>query len=68
MLSSQAAFTVWANLFFDTQPLRTRESLLIQGGSSGIGSFAIQAAPKHRRERGRDCGSQEKCAIVVTRR
>src|SRR6201994_2755425 len=40
----EAAFTVWANLFFDTQPLRTRESLLIQGGSSGIGSFAIQAA------------------------
>ena len=40
----EAAFTVWANLFFDTQALRTRESILIQGGSSGIGSFAIQAA------------------------
>src|ERR1700678_2388931 len=40
----EAAFTVWANLFSDTQALRTRESILIQGGSSGIGSFAIQAA------------------------
>src|ERR1700748_1511326 len=39
----EAAFTVWANLFFDTQALRTRESLLIQGGSSGIGSFSIHA-------------------------
>src|SRR5258708_6456791 len=25
----EAAFTVWANLFSDTQPLRTRESILI---------------------------------------
>lgn len=39
----EAAFTVWANLFH--QPLvRTGETLLIQGGTSGIGSFAIQAA------------------------
>lgn len=39
----EAAFTVWANLFH--QPLvKTGESLLIQGGTSGIGSFAIQAA------------------------
>lgn len=39
----EAAFTVWANLF-DTQILRPMDSLLVQGGSSGIGSFAIQAA------------------------
>lgn len=39
----EAAFTVWANLFHE--PLvRAGESLLIQGGTSGIGSFAIQAA------------------------
>ncbi len=39
----EAAFTVWANLF-DTQMLGAKESLLVQGGSSGIGTFAIQAA------------------------
>lgn len=39
----EAAFTVWANLFH--QPLvHSAETLLIQGGSSGIGTFAIQAA------------------------
>jgi putative PIG3 family NAD(P)H quinone oxidoreductase len=58
----EAAFTVWANLFFDTQPLRTRESLLIQGGSSGIGSFAIQAARSVGARVVATAGSQEKCA------
>ncbi len=39
----EAAFTVWANLFH--QPLvLPGETLLIQGGTSGIGRFAIQAA------------------------
>ena len=39
----EATFTVWANLFH--QPLvQTGETLLVQGGTSGIGSFAIQAA------------------------
>lgn len=58
----EAAFTVWANLFFDTQPLRTRESLLIQGGSSGIGSFAIQAARSVGARVVTTAGSAEKCA------
>jgi NADPH2:quinone reductase len=40
-------FTVWANLFAK-ETLRPGESLLIQGGSSGIGVTAIQLA----RERG----------------
>jgi NADPH:quinone reductase len=39
----EATFTVWANLFH--QPLVSRgETLLIQGGTSGIGVLAIQAA------------------------
>ena len=39
----EAAFTVWANLFH--QPLvQPGEILLVQAGTSGIGSFAIQAA------------------------
>jgi NADPH2:quinone reductase len=58
----EAAFTVWANLFFDTQMLRTRESLLIQGGSSGIGSFAIQAARHIGARVVTTTGSAEKCA------
>lgn len=58
----EAAFTVWANLFSDTQPLRTRESLLIQGGSSGIGSFAIQAARHVGARVVTTAGSAEKCA------
>ena len=58
----EAAFTVWANLFSDTQPLRTRESLLIQGGSSGIGSFAIQAARNVGARVVATAGSAEKCA------
>jgi NADPH:quinone reductase len=58
----EAAFTVWANLFFDTQMLRTRELLLIQGGSSGIGSFAIQAARHIGARVVTTAGSAEKCA------
>ena len=38
----EATFTVWANLFH--QPLvNAGETLLVQGGTSGIGTFAIQA-------------------------
>ena len=39
----EAAFTVWANLFHEPLIL-PGETLLIQGGTSGIGTFAIQAA------------------------
>jgi NADPH:quinone reductase len=57
----EAAFTVWANLFSDTQPLRARESLLVQGGSSGVGSFAIQAARQVGARVVATAGSTEKC-------
>ena len=56
----EAAFTVWANLF-DTQMLRARDSFLVQGGSSGIGSFAIQAAKFMGARVVTTAGSQEKC-------
>ncbi len=56
----EAAFTVWANLF-DTQMLRARDSFLIQGGSSGIGSFAIQAARFMGARVVTTAGSAEKC-------
>jgi NADPH2:quinone reductase len=58
----EAAFTVWANLF-DTQMLRARETLLVQGGSSGIGSFAIQAARFMGARVVATAGSAEKCAF-----
>jgi len=58
----EAAFTVWANLFADTVPLRAPETLLIQGGASGIGSFAIQAARSVGARVVATAGSAEKCA------
>jgi NADPH2:quinone reductase len=58
----EAAFTVWANLF-DTQMLRARETFLVQGGSSGIGSFAIQAARFMGARVVATAGSAEKCAF-----
>ncbi|MEG8099372.1 NAD(P)H-quinone oxidoreductase [Candidatus Liberibacter brunswickensis] len=39
----EAFFTVWANLF-QTAKLRSRQTILIHGGSSGIGTTAIQLA------------------------
>ncbi len=54
-------FTVWTNVF-DRGRLRASESILVHGGSSGIGTTAIQLA----RARGaRVCataGSADKCA------
>ncbi|HLU99588.1 MAG TPA: NAD(P)H-quinone oxidoreductase [Thermobifida alba] len=39
----EVACTVWANVFL-TAGLRAGEALLVHGGASGIGTFAIQAA------------------------
>ncbi len=61
----EAAFTVWANLF-DTQILRPVDSLLVQGGSSGIGSFAIQAARFFGSRVITTAGSKEKCDFCLS--
>ena len=57
-------FTVWSNVF-DRARLQSGETLLVQGGSSGIGVTAIQLA----RARGATvivtAGSDEKCAACV---
>ncbi|MFT7324853.1 MAG: NADPH2:quinone reductase [Rhodoferax sp.] len=57
-------FTVWSNVF-DRAQLQSGETLLIQGGSSGIGVTAIQLA----RARGAQvivtAGSDEKCAACL---
>jgi NADPH2:quinone reductase len=58
----EAAFTVWANVFH--LPLvHARETLLIQGGTSGIGTFAIQAAHALDVRVAATAGSESKLAL-----
>lgn len=61
----EAAFTAWTNIM-DTGRLALRETLLVHGGTSGIGSLAIQmfAARGHRIFT--TAGSDEKCAAART--
>lgn len=54
-------FTVWANLFQRAQ-LATGESVLVHGGSSGIGTTAIQLARAFGATVYATAGSDEKCA------
>ena len=53
-------FTVWTNVF-DRGGLQTGESLLIHGGSSGIGTTAIQLASKLGARVFATAGSADKC-------
>lgn len=53
-------FTVWANVF-DMAGLRAGEAILIHGGSSGIGTTAIQLARAFGAEVFATAGSAEKC-------
>jgi putative PIG3 family NAD(P)H quinone oxidoreductase len=54
-------FTVWTNVF-DRGRLKAGESILIHGGSSGIGTAAIQLARAHGARVFATAGSPEKCA------
>lgn len=54
-------FTVWSNVF-DRGKLQPGESLLIHGGSSGIGATAIQMAKALGNKVYVTAGSDEKCA------
>lgn len=56
-------FTVWHNLFQRAQ-LKTGESLLIHGGTSGIGTTAIQLARAFGVQVFATAGSAEKCAAI----
>ncbi|MDB5932633.1 MAG: NAD(P)H-quinone oxidoreductase [Polaromonas sp.] len=58
-------FTVWSNVFERAQ-LKAGETLLIQGGSSGIGVTAIQMATALGATVFVTAGSDEKCAACVT--
>jgi NADPH2:quinone reductase len=57
-------FTVWANLF-QLGRLRSGESALIHGGTSGIGVTAIQLAREFAATAYATAGSDEKCAACL---
>ena len=58
-------FTVWSNLM-DRGRLTAGETVLIQGGTSGIGVAAIQLAKAFGAKVLATAGSDEKCAACVT--
>lgn len=60
----EAVFTVWANLF-EPECLRSGETFLMQGGSSGVGSMAIQVARLFGTRVAATAGSEEKCKFCV---
>ncbi len=59
----EAAFTVWANLF-DRRQIHAGDRFLMQGGTSGIGTFAIQAAKAIGAAVAATAGSPQKCEFL----
>ena len=57
-------FTVWSNVF-DRGGLQAGETLLVQGGSSGIGVAAIQLAKARGARVFATAGSEDKCAAIT---
>lgn len=57
-------FTVWTNVF-DRGHLRAGETILIHGGSSGIGTTALQLAKAFGAKVMVTAGSDEKCAECI---
>jgi putative PIG3 family NAD(P)H quinone oxidoreductase len=60
----EALFTVWANVF-EAGGLKFGETLLIQGGSSGIGTVAIQMGRLFGARVLATAGSDEKCQASI---
>jgi len=58
-------FTVWTNVF-ERGGLRASETLLVHGGSSGIGTTAIQLASAMGARVFATAGSDDKCAACLT--
>jgi NADPH:quinone reductase len=56
----ETAFTVWHNVF-ERGALKAGETLLVHGGSSGIGTIAIQLAKAHGARVIITAGTSEKC-------
>ena len=61
----EAAITVWANLF-EPRRLFPGELFLVQGGSSGIGTTAIQMAKGFGARVATTAGSGEKCSFCLS--
>jgi NADPH2:quinone reductase len=59
----EAAFTAWYNLFH-VADLKAGESVLIHGGTSGVGVFAIQMLRALGHPVFATCGTDEKCAAA----
>lgn len=57
-------FTVWSNVF-QRGALRAGETLLVHGGTGGIGTTAIQLGKAFGATVYTTCGSQDKCAFCV---
>jgi NADPH:quinone reductase len=60
----EAAITVWANLF-EPRRLFRGDRFLVQGGSSGIGTMAIQIARAFGARVATTAGSDEKCRFCM---
>jgi NADPH2:quinone reductase len=60
----EALFTAWTNIV-DSARLKPGESLLVHGGSSGIGSLAIQMFAARGHAVFATAGSAEKCAACL---
>ena len=59
----EAAMTVWSNVF-DRAHLASGQTLLVHGGTSGVGSFAIQYAVAFGHLVFATAGGETKCAAV----
>jgi NADPH2:quinone reductase len=60
----EAVITVWANLF-EPRQLFPGNRFLVQGGSSGIGTMAIQMARAFGAKVATTAGSDEKCSLCL---
>lgn len=60
----EAIFTVWANLF-SPRRIHAGDRFLMQGGTSGIGTFAIQAAKASGASVAATAGSRKKCEFLL---
>jgi NADPH2:quinone reductase len=60
----EAAITVWANLF-EPRRVFAGDLFLVQGGSSGIGTMAIQIARAFGARVATTAGSDEKCSFCL---
>lgn len=58
----ETVFTVWANVF-ESGALKPGETFLVHGGTSGIGTTAIQMAAAHGARVFATAGSDDKCAL-----